>query len=146
MRDGNGATGLALLRRDGFASMDAGPAEGTLTTRPLKFAGKHLFVNVAAPQGELRAEVLGEDGNFVAPFTAANCKPVTRADGTKLELTWNGANDLSAIAGRTVSIRFTLTNGALYSFWISPEANGASHGYVAAGGPGFTGASDTTGN
>jgi hypothetical protein len=146
MRDGNGTTGLALLRRDGFASMDAGPAAGTLTTRPLKFGGRHLFVNVAAPQGELRAEVLGQDGNVVAPFTAANCKPVIRAEGTKLALTWNGANDLSAIAGRTVSIRFTLTNGALYSFWISPEANGASHGYVAAGGPGFTGASDTTGN
>src|SRR6185436_9069730 len=98
MRDGNGATGLALLRRDGFASMDAGSGAGTLATRPLKFGGRHLFVNVAAPQGELRAEVLGEDGNVVPPFTAANCKPLARADGTKLELTWNGANDLSAIA------------------------------------------------
>ena len=27
---------------------------GQLTTRPLKFSGEHLFVNVAAPQGELR--------------------------------------------------------------------------------------------
>ena len=31
---------------------------GHLTTRPVRFRGKHLFVNVDAPQGELRAEVL----------------------------------------------------------------------------------------
>jgi hypothetical protein len=42
---------------------------------------------------------------------------------------------------------FTSMNakGALYAFWVSPDAGGASHGYVAAGGPGFPGATDTTG-
>jgi hypothetical protein len=44
-----------------------------------------------------------------------------------------------------VKFHFHLNNGALYAFWISPEANGSSHGYVAAGGPGFTAATDTTG-
>jgi hypothetical protein len=146
MRDGNGATGLAFLRRDGFASMDAGAGAGTLTTRPLKFNGSHLFVNLAAPKGELRAELLDEHGKAIAPFTAANCKPIAHADATKLELTWTGASDLSAVAGRAAKIRFTLHDGALYSFWISQETNGASHGYVAAGGPGFTGPRDTTGN
>ena len=146
MFDGNGATGIAFLRRDGFASMDAGSSGGTLTTRPLMFGGNHLFVNLAAPKGELRAELLDDQNRVIAPFAAANCKPVAHADGTKLELTWSGASDLSAIRGRAVKIRFTLTDGALYSFWISPEASGASHGYVAAGGPGFTGPRDTTGN
>ncbi|HSW47189.1 MAG TPA: hypothetical protein VLM89_16620, partial [Phycisphaerae bacterium] len=41
-------TGLAVLRRDGFASMDAGETPGTLTTRPLTFNGKYLFVNADA--------------------------------------------------------------------------------------------------
>jgi hypothetical protein len=36
-----------------------------------------------------------------------------------------------------VRFRFTLTNGKLYAFWVSPETTGASHGYVAAGGPGI---------
>jgi hypothetical protein len=36
--------------------------------------------------------------------------------------------------------------GSLYAFWVSPESTGASHGYVAAGGPGFTGPTDTVGN
>ena len=62
-------TALAVLRRDGFASMDAGDAEGALTTRPVSFRGKHLFVNVDTPAGELRAEVLDEKGEVMAPFT-----------------------------------------------------------------------------
>ncbi len=41
---------------------------------------------------------------------------------------------------------FYLTNGELYAFWVSPEETGASHGYVAAGGPGLTGPTDTVGS
>jgi hypothetical protein len=137
-------TGLAVLRRDGFTSMDAGEAEGSLTTRPLRFSGRYLFVNVAAPRGALRAEVLDEQGQPIAPFTADNCEPV-RADRTKTEMKWKGAADLSAVSGRPVRFRFHLQNGGLYAFWVSPDASGASHGYVAAGGPGFTDAKDTTG-
>jgi hypothetical protein len=58
---------------------------------------------------------------------------------------WKGVADLSALGGQPVRFRFHLQNGSLYAFWVSPDASGASHGYVAAGGPGFTGAQDTTG-
>ena len=54
--------------------------------------------------------------------------------------------DLAALAGQTVRFRFHLTRGRLYAFWVSPSPNGASHGYVAAGGPGFTGPVDTLGD
>ena len=50
---------------------------------------------------------------------------------------------LALLAGRPVRFRFHLANAKLYSFWVSPDLSGASHGYVAAGGPGFTGAMDT---
>jgi hypothetical protein len=142
--DGAASTGLAVLRRDGFASMDAGPREGTLTTRPVKFAGKHLFVNADADEGELAAEVLGEDGRPLEPFSRANCRAV-RADKTLAEVTWTGADDLGAASGKTVRFRFYLRSGSLYAFWVSPERSGASRGYVAAGGPGFTGPTDTVG-
>jgi hypothetical protein len=46
---------------------------------------------------------------------------------------------------RNVKLKFYLTNGSLYSFWVTPSAQGASYGYVAAGGPGFTSAIDTVG-
>ena len=141
---GASSTGLAILRRDGFASMDAGEREGTLTTRRVHFSGKHLFVNADAAAGELRVEVLDEHGKVISPFTRANCVPI-RADATLKAVQWKGADDLSTLAGQPVKFRFRLKNGRLYSFWVSPDASGASHGYVAAGGPGFTGPTDTVG-
>ncbi|HIE52093.1 MAG TPA: glycosyl hydrolase family 32 [Armatimonadetes bacterium] len=139
------STGLATLRRDGFASMDAGEREGTLTTRPVKFSGRYCFVNVDAQSGELRAEVLDEGGRVIAPFSRDNCVPI-RVDRTLQPVRWKGADDLSALAGKPVKFRFYLRSGRLYAFWVSPESSGASHGYLAAGGPGFTGPTDTVGS
>ena len=137
----NASTGLATLRRDGFASMDAGETPATLTTRPVKFSGEHLFVNLDAPHGELRAEVLTLDGKSYGPFTAETCEPVS-GNSTCRRVTWRGADSLARATNKNVRLRFTLTNGSLYSFWATADPNGASHGYVAAGGPGFTGLTD----
>src|SRR5262249_19669432 len=137
-------TGLAVLRRDGFASLDAADTPGTLTTRPVTFHGRRLFVNVAAPAGELTAEVLDREGKVVMPFAHANCVPVT-GDRTLLAVRWKETDDLAPLAGKPVRFRFRLRNGQLYAFWVSPDASGASHGYIAAGGPGFTGPIDTAG-
>jgi Concanavalin A-like lectin/glucanases superfamily/Chitobiase/beta-hexosaminidase C-terminal domain/Viral BACON domain len=142
---GIGSTGLATLRRDGFYSMDAGSTEGVLTTRPIRFSSDHLFVNVQDPQGSLQAEITDASGNVIAPFTRQNSVALS-VDKTLQEVTWNGVSDLSSIANQPVKVRFYLTNGALYSFWVSADASGASHGYVAAGGPGFTGNIDTVGS
>ncbi len=136
------STGLATLRRDGFASMNAGDGEGVLTTVPVVFQGSHPFVNIDAPGGTLRVEILDEAGQVLPPFTLANAIPVS-GDSTRQALAWKGAGDLAALRGRTVRFRFHLSRGKLYAFWVSPEANGASHGCVAAGGPGFTGPRDT---
>jgi hypothetical protein len=144
-RSGVCSTGLAILRRDGFASLYAGEAEGTLTTRPVLFHGKHLFVNADADSGELRAEVLDQNGQVVSPFSRDNCIPI-RSDKTLQGVRWEGDDDLSALAGKPVRFRFHLTNSRLYAFWVSPELSGASYGYVAAGGPGFTGTTDTMGS
>jgi hypothetical protein len=142
--DAGASTGLAILRRDGFASMDASEETATLTTRPVQFHGKHFFLNLAAPKGELRVEALDHDGKAIKPFTRENCAPL-RGDKTLQAVKWKGARDLSKLAGQPVRFRFHLKNGSLYAFWVSPDANGASHGYVAAGGPGFSGPADTTG-
>jgi len=142
-RDAAGSTGLAILRRDGFASLDAGKDGGTFTTRPLRFAGKYLFVNADVSSGELSAEVLDERGGAVPGLTRADCVPVS-ADKTLQAVTWK-AGDLARVAGKVVKLRFHMKAGRLYAFWISPEKTGASHGYIAAGGPGFTGPADTIG-
>jgi len=146
-------TGLATLRRDGFASMDWLPGQGgvirgrvepngagTLTTRPVRFSGKHLFVNGDFGQGQLRVEVLDTGGNVIAPFTAAACAPVA-GNGTKMAVNWNAAS-LADLSGRVVRFRFTITKGRLFAFWVSAKPTGESGGYWSAGGPGFSGPTD----
>ena len=138
------STGLATLRRDGFASMEAGAEPGTLTTRPVRFSGKYLFVNAATKGGTLRVEVLDEDGTVIAPYAVESCAPIS-LDSTCERVMWQDAADLDALADRPVRFRFHLRDGALFAFWVSPSPSGASNGHVAAGGPGFTGPTDTVG-
>jgi hypothetical protein len=149
---GECSTGLATLRRDGFASLtDLWPpgaprlaAHGAprITTRPIRFSGQYLFIN-AGIDGSIRVEVLDAAGRVIEPFTLEGCVPVS-GDGTRLAVTWTGAAALSALAGRVVRLRFTLARARLFAFWISPSAAGESRGYVAAGGPGYTRPTDAT--
>jgi Concanavalin A-like lectin/glucanases superfamily/Bacterial Ig domain/Chitobiase/beta-hexosaminidase C-terminal domain/Bacterial Ig-like domain (group 2) len=136
-----GSTGLATLRRDGFYSMDAGPSPAVLTTRPVTFSGRYLFVNVTDPKGALQVQVLNPNTGAVL----ATSMPVS-VDKTLQAITWqNGLADLSGFANEAVEFQFTLTNGELYSFWVSASTSGASNGYVAANGPGFSGPVDNLG-
>lgn len=140
------STGLAILRRDGFASMDAeADKAGTLTTRPVQFRGRHLFVNTDSLFGELTAEALDADGNVLPGFSREKCRPI-RKNTTRHAVTWEGVDDLSSIADKPVRFRFHLKEGRLFSFWVSDSADGASNGYVAGGGPGFTAHRDTVGS
>jgi hypothetical protein len=146
--DTDATTGLAMLRRDGFASMDASGKPGILTTRPVTFKGKDLFVNVDCPEGELKVEILDENGEAFKNFTLEKCTPIS-VDKTLVQVDWKN-EDLKHLAGKPVRFRFHLENGSLYSFWVSPDKSGASGGYVGAGyvgagGPGFTGPTDTVG-
>jgi hypothetical protein len=146
------STGLAVLRRDGFASLDWLPDEaqvirrgspsgiGTLVTRPLRFSGAHLFVNADIRAGELRVEVLDQQGRILPSFSGSACVPVG-GDSTRHSVQWKTGN-LASLAGETVRFRFSLTKGRLYAFWVSRWPSGESGGYVAAGGPGFRGPRD----
>jgi len=150
-RPGVCSTGLATLRRDGFASMDWLPqqasvlrtssgSDGSLTTRPVRFSGSHLFVNADVAGAELRVEVLDRQGRTIAPFTREACEPVS-GGATRMAVRWRTAA-LATLAGQDVRFRFWLTGGRLYAFWVSQWPTGESGGYVAAGGPGFAGPRD----
>lgn len=142
----NGAMGIAFLRRDGFAAMTATGGGGELVTRPLLFSGACVFVNVACPQGELRVELQDtESGAALQGFALAECRPVA-VDSTLHRVTWQDVDSVRASRGRPVRFRFTLSNGALYAFWVSRDGTGRSDGYVAGGGPGYTGPTDTVGH
>jgi hypothetical protein len=128
--------GLASLRRDGFASMEAREVPGTLTTRAVAYQGRHFFVNAAVGKGELKVEMLDAAGDVLA-----SSRPMT-ADSTRQRLGWEPNADLAQHQGKPVRFRFHLREGQLYAFWISDDPSGASRGYVGAGGPSFRGVRD----
>ncbi|MDD2598083.1 MAG: glycosyl hydrolase family 32 [Kiritimatiellae bacterium] len=139
-----GATGVAFLRRDGFASMDSTDHPGTLLTRPLIFTGSQFFVNAAAAGGTLQVEIQDLKGNPIPPYTTDNCRAIT-TDSTLEHVSWKGAENLDALKGKELRFKFTLTKASLYAFWVSRDLSGRSDGYVAGGGPGYTGMTDTVG-
>jgi hypothetical protein len=145
------STGLATLRRDGFASLsDEWPAgiaraitgtPGTLLTRPVRFSGSHLFVN-ADIRGEIKAEVIDASGRAIDGFSIDRSNAVT-GNHSRFAMSWSDGATLAKLAGSPVRFRFHLKQARLYAFWVSRSARGESGGYVAAGGPGFTGERDT---
>jgi len=112
------AAGLAKLRRDGFVSLDAGPEPGRVTTRPLTFAGRSLFVNAdVAEGGSVRAAVLSADSEPLKDFGLDDAVPVA-TNTTRGRLTWKNAEHLAPPGDDHVRLVFEVRSAKLYSFWI----------------------------
>ncbi len=57
-----------------------------------------------------------------------------------------GYGDLSCYGSQSIETPNLDALGALFSFWISKDATGRSDGYLAAGGFGYNGITDTQGS
>ena len=131
-----GAVCLAVLRRDGFLSLDADDEEGSLVTRTLSLpqGTSRLRVNVAASGGELRTAILDPAGQPLEPFDIVEVVPRPGAgtrehrlpllsdpiegDEVAAAASWSGKTDLSPLAGREVRLRFRLRRAQFYSYWF----------------------------
>ena len=109
-----GAVCLAVLRRDGFISLDAGKESGSVVTKPLEPESSTLHVNVDATSGSL--EVTAIDGNG-KPIAIS--EPVT-GDMPRAAIRWKSGK-LSGRRGESISLRFKLQNASLYSFWFDAK-------------------------
>ena len=107
-----GAVCLAVLRRDGFVSLDAGNAEGVLVTKPFRLAGESLYANVTAVRGELRAELLDRDGTVLAVSERL------RGDLPRGQFLWP-EEKLTSWRNREVSLRFRARQAQFYSYWFA---------------------------
>lgn len=125
-------TGLAMLRRDGFASMKG---TGELQTPLLKFDGLHFFVN-ANVTGEMKVELLDSENKVIKGFSKDDCKPF-KGDNVKAKIEWTGNTSLASLKDKQIKVKFYMDNGEIFAFWISPSASGESMGYTAGGGPGL---------
>ena len=112
------AIGSALLRLDGFVSQDAGGQGGWLTTLPFTFEGDHLEVNMdGSARGWLKVEILDEGMQPLKGFTEADADRLG-GSSTAQTVTWNGEQDLSALKGQTVRLRFVGQSVKLYAFQL----------------------------
>ncbi len=104
--------GRAEWRLHGFVSLDAGPEGGRLETLPVQFSKSELYVNVDAPRGELRVQLLESDGRPIVGFSLADCLSLS-ADDTHARVRWNGGAQLPT--DRPVRVAIEMRNARLYS-------------------------------
>lgn len=117
-----GAICLAVLRRDGFVSLDAGTNGGQLITVPFTFSGDRLMLNVVVRRGgHARAEVLDGNSQTISGFSLADCKPL-HGNHTSSEIHWQNGSEMSGLAGQPIRLRIDLNNAELYSFWFSKNS------------------------
>ncbi|MBC8291429.1 MAG: hypothetical protein H8E37_14100 [Planctomycetes bacterium] len=113
--DGWIAICLATLRLDGFVSLTAGRNSGQVITKPFVATDNQLLLNVDVHDGgEVRVEVLGDDGEPLPGFTLSDSVPL-RGAGVAQVVGWRDAN-WARLAGETIAIRIQLRNADLYSF------------------------------
>ena len=114
--DKMGAVCLAVLRRDGFVSLDAGKDRGQFITKPFVRSGDRLVLNVAAGDGgHAKVEVLDANNKPLPGLGLDDCVPL-KADGIKQVVSWKSGTDLSQLAGKPVRLRIELKDADLYSF------------------------------
>jgi len=108
--------GRLVQRLDGFASADAGPKGGELSTPVLTFAGDRLLLNIdCGALGEAWVELLDEAGRPIPGHTMDEAVSVDR-NGTAQEVWWQDGPDVSKIAGRRIRLRFRMRSAKLYAF------------------------------
>ena len=120
-----GQIGMATWRRDGWVSLSNGGLDGlgevgTVTTKPLKFAGQDLHVNADVRSGgTMKVEVLdATDGKAIPGFQLEQAVAVS-GDRLNATIEWNGGKQFDELAGRAIKLRFTLAGAELYSYWIA---------------------------
>jgi len=124
-----GYIGLATMRLDGFASLDAGPSWGWVTTRELIWPGGNLIANINSKAavgttdrgqttGKFEAELLSQDGRVLDGFGRTECRTFT-GDSTAHVIEWDCNRSTDELTGKIIKIRFHILNSQLFSFRFS---------------------------
>ena len=136
--------GLAVLRRDGFVSLDADTEGGYLLTKPILLDTRPLHLNVTVRTGgragvivcdpwasleDLDATSQSDIAAYGQPghndynhdddghvVTSVSSEPIS-GDHTDVTVSWpDGA--LKLLIGKACTLRIELANARLYSYWF----------------------------
>jgi hypothetical protein len=108
------------LRLDGFASVRAPYEGGELVTKPLTFDGRRLSLNFStSAAGAVRVELQNVEGQPLPGFGLEQCGEMI---GNEIQraVRWNGNQEISGVAGKTVRLRFVMKDADLYAFHFGP--------------------------
>ena len=111
-RKGDRVVGMAVLRRNGFVSRDAGSEGGALKTWPGVLPGDLLTVN-ANVREEMRVRLLDEHGEVLPGYDWPDCVPVY-GNSVSHRIVWRGRPPLPRNC--LISLEFALRAADLYGF------------------------------
>jgi hypothetical protein len=107
--------GLAILRRDGFMSIQADQVDGFFLTHPHPYNGEKLYINAHTNRGYVRAVPV--DPITLDPLEGAEGSNAFEGDSTKAELTWPDGG-LDKFIGQEIQLRFECKGADVYSYWF----------------------------
>ncbi len=103
------------LRTDGFVSVHASYRGGEMLTKPLRFRGKELAINVAtSAAGSVRVEIQDVSGKAIPGCSLAEAIEIIGDDIDRV-VSWKTGPDIGRLAGRPVRLRFAMRDADLYS-------------------------------
>lgn len=114
-KDNHSGIGLAFLRKNGFVSLKADYSPAVLLTKPMSGVEGHLFINVNAKGGSLRAAITDTAGNTVPGYSIEECISV-HEDQLEQMVQWKKHDKLPTSID-TLRIKFEMTQTELYGFY-----------------------------
>ena len=113
---------LGTLRPDGFVSIDAGQDGGYMLTKPIKYPGGKLHLNVrTASDGFVRIAVRESsgvrDGEWPKEWRFEKSVPFS-GDSLDQVMSWQGAETLNSFPSQVLRLHFWMEKAELFSFWF----------------------------
>ena len=103
------------MRLDGFASVKAPYQIGEMITKLFTFKGSKLLINFrTSAAGEIRVEILDEDGSPFPEFSLDDSQPLIGNEIEKV-VSWKNGTNVSQLIGKPVRLRFVMKDADLYS-------------------------------
>jgi len=107
------------LRIDGFASLFAPREGGELITRPFRFRGDRLEINVAtSAAGSVRVEIQDAAGKPIPGYGLAESHEIF-GDAVDYPVAWKSTSSVARLAGKPIRLRFVVREADLYALKFS---------------------------
>jgi hypothetical protein len=112
-----------VQRLDGFVAAEAAYTGGTMTTKPFRFAGNRLELNIdTGAVGFAQVGFLDEKGQPVPGFSVDDCVYIN-GDFIAGPVQWlKSGTDVSKLAGRTVQLVFRMRGARLFAMQFPADA------------------------